>query len=299
MPEGHKVHRISRAFAADFVGKKIAARSPQGRFAAGAAVLDGRKMTDSRAVGKQMFLGFTGGHWLRVHLGIYGMWDFAGRIREQVEVDPRAGTRTLRTVHPEAARAGSGTFPPEPVGQVRLRLATAVAVADLRGPNTCELLTADEMDAVIHKLGPDPLSPLGSPEEAEQEFVRRVRGRNVAIGQLLMDQGVVSGIGNIYRAEMLFRAGLEPHLPGRSLSAETAAALWRDWVGLLQVGVDTGLMLTMDGLGPEESALALASRADRHWVYGRAGLPCRVCGTEIALETMAGRKLYWCPSCQR
>jgi len=295
VPEGHKVHRISRAFTADFVGKKIAASSPQGRFAAGAAVVDGRRMTASRAVGKQMFLGFSGGHWLRVHLGIYGMWDFAGKIREQVEVDPRVGRKTLAT--PSGFSAAG--FPPEPIGQVRLRLATAVAVADLRGPNTCELLGADEMDTVIHTLGPDPLSPNGSADEAQAEFVRRVTARKVAIGQLLMDQTVVSGIGNIYRAEMLFRAGLEPHLPGRSLTEETAALLWQDWVRLLQVGVDTGLMLTMDGLDPQETALALASRADRHWVYGRAGLPCRVCGTEVALEMMAGRKLYWCPSCQR
>lgn len=291
MPEGHKVHRIARAFQADFVGKKIIASSPQGRFADGAAVINGKKMTDARAVGKHLFLEFAGKHWVRVHLGIYGMWDFAGRISEQVEVDSRVGivrAPVLKTV-----------FPAEPVGQVRLRLQTSRALADLRGPNACELSTADEMDSVIDKLGPDPLSPKGTPAEAEDDFVRRVRSRQVPIGRLLMDQAVVGGIGNIYRAEMLFRAGLSPHVSGKSLGEETVRELWRDWVRLLNIGVVTGLMLTMDDLAEEDRLLALASRADRHWVYGRTGEPCRVCGTEVAMELMAARKLYWCPYCQR
>ena len=74
--------------------------------------------------------------------------------------------------------------------------------------------------------------------------------------------------------------------------------MWRDWSRLLRVGVETGQMMTMDDLEGEEYRLAMANRADRHWVYHRAGLPCRVCGTEIVLEEMAARKLYWCPACQ-
>ena len=80
MPEGHSVHRITRQFARNFVGRRIESWSPQGRFAEGAAILDGRTMTDAKAVGKQMFLEFDGEVWLRVHLGIYGAWDFAGDI---------------------------------------------------------------------------------------------------------------------------------------------------------------------------------------------------------------------------
>ena len=78
MPEGHSVHRIARQFARHFVGKRVVATSPQGRFAADAKLIDGRVMTDAKAVGKQMFLEFDNGLWLRVHLGIYGAWDFAG-----------------------------------------------------------------------------------------------------------------------------------------------------------------------------------------------------------------------------
>ncbi len=80
MPEGHSVHRIARQFARHFVGRTVAVSSPQGRFAEGAAMLDGRTMTDAKAVGKQMFLDFEDGLWMRVHLGIYGAWDFAGAV---------------------------------------------------------------------------------------------------------------------------------------------------------------------------------------------------------------------------
>ena len=115
---------------------------------------------------------------------------------------------------------------------------------------------------------------------------------------LLMDQSVVSGIGNVYRAEMLFRARLNPHIPGRDLPEATVRALWKDWVKLLKIGVKTGQMMTMDGLSKSAYDGAMASRADRHWVYHRTGLPCRVCGTSIVMEEIGGRKLYWCPVCQ-
>ena len=74
--------------------------------------------------------------------------------------------------------------------------------------------------------------------------------------------------------------------------------MWRDWVRLLSIGVETGQMMTMDDLDPEEYRRAMAHRDDRHWVYHRAGLPCRVCGTTVLMEEAAGRKLYWCPNCQ-
>ncbi len=80
MPEGHSVHRIARQFDRNFVGRTLTASSPQGRFAAGASAVSGRMATAVRAVGKQMFLEFDDDLWLRVHLGMYGAWDFAGEI---------------------------------------------------------------------------------------------------------------------------------------------------------------------------------------------------------------------------
>lgn len=189
-------------------------------------------------------------------------------------------------------------FPPDPVGQVRVRILTDTAVADLRGPTVCEVLNPAQVRALAQRLGPDPQAPTESRRKAEERFVERASRSNQAIGQLLMDQSVVAGIGNVYRAELLFRARIDPHRPGSQLTSDELRGLWRDWVKLLRIGVETGQMLTIDGLRGERRAAALANRADRHWVYKREGMPCRRCGTSIALETMQGRKLYWCPGCQ-
>jgi formamidopyrimidine-DNA glycosylase len=187
-------------------------------------------------------------------------------------------------------------WPPPIVGQVRLRLVTDVTCADLRGPTACELQTPDEVAATIAGLGPDPL--VDDVAEGEERFTSTVRRKPTPIGLLLMDQAVVGGIGNVYRAELLYRARQNPHTPGRDVPEEVVRGIWRDWVRLLAIGVATGQMMTMDDLDPAAYRAAMASRDDRHWVYHRAGLPCRTCGTAIVVEEAAGRKLYWCPSCQ-
>ncbi len=332
MPEGHSVHRIARQFDRNFVGREVSASSPQGRFAEGAAVIDGRSATAVRAVGKQMFLEFDHHLWLRVHLGMYGAWDFAGEIVADPTIaaangrmgqtnqrgtelpDPildSAGENSLTSigaprktrVHVRMSEQTTGLagddddWPPPVVGQVRLRLLTATTAADLRGPTACELRTPDEVAEIIAKLGPDPL--VDDVAEGEERFTAVVRRKPTSIGLLLMDQSVVSGIGNVYRAELLYRARQNPHTPGRDVPEEVVRGIWRDWVRLLAIGVETGQMMTMDDLSPEDYRRAMASRDDRHWVYHRAGLPCRVCGTEIVVEEVATRKLYWCPSCQR
>jgi endonuclease-8 len=333
MPEGHSVHRIARQFDRNYIGREVSASSPQGRFIEGAAAIDGRTAVSVRAVGKQMFLEFDADLWLRVHLGMYGAWDFAGEILVDptiaaangrmgqtnqrgttLEGDPvfdAAGENSLSSIGaPRRARvhvrmseqttglADEGDdWPPPVVGQVRLRLLTGSTCADLRGPTACQLQNPDEVAATIAKLGPDPL--VDDVSAGEERFVTAVRKKATPIGLLLMDQAVVSGIGNVYRAEMLFRARLDPHTPGREVPTDVARELWRDWVRLLAIGVETGQMMTMDDLDTDAYRRAMAHRDDRHWVYHRAGLPCRVCGTEVLLEEMGARKLYWCPSCQR
>lgn len=294
-------------------------------------MLDGRAAVSVQAVGKQMFLETEGDLWLRVHLGLYGAWDFAGEIvvdptiasangrmgqtnqRGTVLDDPildDAGENSLSSigaprrtrVHVRMSEQTKGLadedmeWPPPAVGQVRLRLMTDITAADLRGPTACVLQTPEEMLATVGKLGPDPL--VGDPVENEERFVRAVRKKPTVIALLLMDQSVVSGIGNVYRAEMLFRQRLNPHTPGRDVPEDIVRALWHDWVRLLAIGVETGQMMTMDGLTGADYRAAMANRDDRHWVYHRAGLPCRICGTEIALEEIGARKLYWCPRCQ-
>jgi len=252
----------------------------------------------AKAVGKVMFLEFDNGLWLRVHLGIYGAWDFAGDITADATMGAGASIgaprRTrLRMAEQEKLAPAAESFPPLPIGAVRLRLLTDATCADLRGPTACDVLTPEEVQAVIDKLGPDPL--LDSGQAAEDRFVATVLKKTTPICLLLMDQSVVAGIGNVYRAELLFRARLNPHIPGRDLPEQAVRDLWRDWSKLLAIGVQTGQMMTMDGLSPEGYDGAMASRSDRHWVYHRTGEPCRVCGTPIVMETIGGRKLYWCP----
>ncbi|MEY2847501.1 MAG: hypothetical protein RI885_166 [Actinomycetota bacterium] len=341
MPEGHSVHRIARQFGRNFVGRSVSVSSPQGRFAEGARELDGRTILTSRAVGKQMFLEFDGALWMRVHLGLYGAWDFAGDILTDESMRPIVNRRRAATAAGESAppdiipgpafaaeRDGRGRrddedslasigaprlarirmsedesgavvlqeFPPEPVGAVRVRLLADDVVADLRGPTKCEVLTAEEVQGVIDRLGPDPL--VDPPKKGEARFVETVSKKRTPIGLLLMDQSVVSGIGNIYRAELLFRARIDPHTPGKELSVDQLRTLWKDWSKLLRVGVEVGQILTIDAQLPSRRNSRLKPRSERHWVYHRTGLPCRVCGTPIAMEDAAGRKLYWCPTDQ-
>lgn len=332
MPEGHSVHRIACQFGANFVGTAPAVSSPQGRFAQGAAILDGREMTDARAVGKQMFLEFEGDAWLRVHLGIYGAWDFAGEIKidPSIEIHGKGDTHLREGQTGEYTRPGpspvdrdaedsvasigaprrtrvhmaehdsesaaTGQFPPEPRGQVRVRLLNDAVCADLRGPTACEVLTPAEVNAVLDRLGPDPANA-NTPDEMRR-FIERAQKKRTPIGLVLMDQSVIAGIGNIYRAEMLFRAELNPHTPAHTLDRAVLEALWRDWAYLLDIGIRVGQMLTIDGLEGESYDRALRDRDERHWVYKREGMPCKRCGTNIVLEEMGNRKLYWCPGCQ-
>lgn len=318
MPEGHTVHRLARQFDRDFVGRRLAVTSPQGRFAAGAARLDGRVLRRAEAVGKQLFLDFDGPR-LRVHLGMYGAWDFHGRISAISSGGPAVTSlgaprvrSAVRIAENEtelaAAPDESDGDPPAPVGQVRARLlaagrrapgrpgAAGWSLADLRGPSACEVLDAAAAERVIAGLGPDPLHD--DADDGCVRFVAAASRRRVPIARLLMDQTVISGIGNVYRAELLFRARLDPFRPGAGLGEPALIALWADWTRLLSTGVETGVMLTRDDLDGDQRAEALVDRELRHWVYRRHGLPCRICGTPIRLELLEGRKLYWCPVCQ-
>ena len=295
MPEGHSVHRIARQFDRNVVGKRCRISSPQGRFG-DARLIDGHAMTRSYAVGKHLFLEFDSGDSLHVHLGIYGSWDFAGDLHPDDSLAsigaPRR--RRLRIGESESDNGESNEFPPEPIGQVRARILTNDVVADLRGPTVCDVIGPVRVSEIIDNLGPDPLVD----SEGESRFVARIKRTGTPVGRALMNQKIIAGIGNVYRAEMLVRARLNPYTPSKTLSDDVLQGLWKDWVYLLDIGVATGQMLTMDGLSPAQGRAALRNRRDRHWVYRRAGKPCRECGTDIVMDIMEARKLYFCPRCQ-
>ncbi|MCD0449539.1 Fpg/Nei family DNA glycosylase [Actinocorallia sp. API 0066] len=266
MPEGHVIHRLARRYGASFAGRPVVAESPQGRFADGAVLLDGQTPAGAEAHGKHLFVEFPAG-WLHVHLGLYG-------------------------------KVAWGEPPvPAPVGQIRLRLANTTAYADLRGPTVCEVLTPGEKDVLHARLGPDPLRPAEDGQRARDAIARSRQ----PIATLLMDQKVISGVGNIYRAEVLFRHRLDPLLPGRDLTDEQWKAIWDDLVVLMADGVAGG---RIDTVRPEHlpEAMGRPPREDAHggevYVYRRAGLPCLVCGTEVRTGTVQARNLFWCPTCQ-
>ncbi len=276
MPEGHTVHRLALAFRDQFVGKRVEASSPQGRFADGAAVLDGCVLRAAEAQGKQMFLGFSEDVWLRVHLGLYGMWRFAG-----------AG---LQGIGRRSRKVEGDTFPPAPRGLVRLRLVTGRHVADLSGPTACEVVGSAEKALAMARLGEDPLRDDADPERAFEKLHKS----RMSIGLLLMRQDIVAGIGNIYRAEMLFRARIDPHRLGREISHDAWLGMWADLSGLLADGVRQGRIVTVAA----EHRGGSKRQGGSTYVAHRAGEPCRVCGEPVLAEVMGGRRLYWCGRCQ-
>jgi endonuclease VIII len=264
VPEGHTLHRIALEHRRLFVGQVIRASSPQGRFAGGAALLDGRVLSGVEAYGKHLFHRFDGlGDRLHVHLGLYGTFV-------------------------------SGTTPaPDPRGALRLRMIADGHYVDLRGPTRCELLTAGERKALLARLGPDPLRPSADPTPAQQRILRS----KTAIGALLMDQTVLAGVGNVYRAEVLFRAGIAPTRPGSAVSELEFETIWADLRSLMRAGVRAGRIVTT-AREHREHRRGPARDDERYYVYRRTDLPCRVCGTPIRSAEMAARRVYWCPRCQ-
>jgi endonuclease-8 len=265
MPEGHVIHRLASALTSEFAGKPVSVSSPQGRFEA-AQLLDGAILDRAEAVGKHLFVEFAGDRVVHIHLGLIG----------KLRIEPWGPVR----------------------GQVRLRIHDGRVTADLTGPQWCRLITPDERDAVMAASGPDPLRPDADPDRG---FARLHRsGKSLAA--LLMDQRVAAGVGNIFRAEVLFRHRLAPTTPGSRIDARTWRVLWDDLVGLMNYAVEHGRIDTVrDVHGPD--AQGRDPRADRHggevYVYRRAGQPCLVCGTEVRTAVVEGRNLYWCPRCQR
>ena len=187
-----------------------------------------------------------------------------------------------------------GALPAPPArGALRLRLVGDEHWLELRGPTACEVLTDSERRTVLDRLGPDPLRR--TPDVAA--FVSRVLRSRAPIATLLMDQAVVAGVGNVYRAEVLFRQRLDPFRPGREHDAAQLQAVWDDLVVLLRAGVRAGRIVTTLPDDRERPA-GRPRRVDAHYVYGRAGLPCRVCRTPVLDAQIAARRLFWCPVCQ-
>ncbi len=266
MPEGHVVHRQARELNKLFADHIVEVRSPQGRFSQSASVLNETKFVKSQAYGKHLFINFENGQVIHIHLGLYGKWTFLNHT-------------------------------PEPVGLIRLQISTSESCAQLRGPNACTLISPAEVKTIKAKIGPDPIR-----KDNPSAVRTKVLASNTPIGVLLMDQTLFAGVGNIYRAETLFRAGINPQIPGKQLTSEQFDVLWNDLVDLMKIGVRRG---RIDTVRPEHlpKAMKRAPREDRHggevYVYRRNGLLCFICSHEIAEADLRGRNLFWCPTCQK
>ncbi|MBK5268264.1 MAG: Fpg/Nei family DNA glycosylase [Acidimicrobiia bacterium] len=265
MPEGHVTHRNVRLQSAALgLGQPIGVSSPQGRFREGAALLDGRSLEAMEAHGKHLFYHWEGDQRLHIHLGLIGKF--------QIHRGPA----------------------PTPTPNTRLVLRSDEATVFLAGPMICDVITPDEEQAIRDDLGPDPIS---MPRRGHQ-FVERLLTKKVAVGAALLDQSVIAGVGNVYRAELLFLSGIHPATPTNQLTEEAAMALWKLTVVELRRGVELGDILTVKPRDIGVRSRIGLTREEGVYVYNRGDLPCHRCGTLVRLSEVGGRKMWHCPVCQ-
>lgn len=210
MPEGHTIHRLARDLD-ELRDGALRASSPQGRFAEGAARLDGASLQRIEPYGKHLLLVMSTGDHLHVHLGMQGKW---------LRYDPTVAARP----------------------QVRLRLATPKVARDLIAPSVCEVLDEDGARRVTAGLGPDPLRPDADVAAALAALSSDVR----AVGTVLLDQSVIAGVGNVFRNEALHAVGVDPRRPCRSLDADLLARLWDVVRRMMAQAVEDGRIITVD-----------------------------------------------------
>jgi len=262
VPEGNTIHRLARIHNRDFAGRRVHARSPQGRFAKEAKRLDGRRFRRAEAYGKHLFHHWSGGLVVHVHLGMAGwFYRYARRI-------------------------------PEPRPTVRLRLETPSVTTDLIGPPTCELIPEFARRALLARLGPDPLRRDFDPDRVWEALRKRPRR---AIGDALLDQRVLAGVGNIYRNEALFLTGIHPLRPSGRVTAEEWEQLWRTLRTLMRRGVVQARVRTILA-GDPAHPMSRRGPEDEFYVYQQE--ICRRCATPIREFPLSARRMFACPTCQ-
>lgn len=267
MPEGHTIHRAAKLHTELFVGHTLGVTSPQGRFTYGASVLDGHTLDEVEAWGKHLFYLWRHGPILHVHLGLFGKF----RIYSE--------------------------SPPPPTPGTRLSVVGSAGTLYLAGPTECDLIEEVDLDRIVTRLGPDPLR--NPPRNAAiDHIVERLGRRHIPIGAALLDQSVIAGLGNVYRAEILYRLGIDPNTIANRISREQVAAIWDESVRQLRLGQRSGRIITTDPADVGRRRRSDIRRPESTYVYHRRGEPCRRCRTPVQRLEMKGRKIWWCPSCQ-
>jgi formamidopyrimidine-DNA glycosylase len=190
---------------------------------------------------------------------------------------------------PDSEAPGAG-WPAHCHAALRLK-DTTVFYKDTRKFGRLRVLGPSELAPFISKLGlgPDPLTI------DPAEFHRRLIAKSTRLKAALLDQAVVSGLGNIYCDESLFKAGLSPKRPTDRLSAEESERLLAAIREILAVAIELrgSTVVNYQSLG------ASGSYQGRHQVYGKGGFPCPRCGARLVTSTIGGRSTVSCPECQR
>jgi endonuclease-8 len=272
MPEGDTIFRSARALNKALAGKTITHfHSELARLAVQAenAELIGQELTVVSAQGKHLLMRFASGVTLRTHMRMSGSWHIY-----------RPGERWQR-----------------PRSDMRIVLETADFQAVAFVVHEAELIQERELEKRLERLGPDVLGEDFDPQLA----AARVLGAGARpMCDVVLDQRVLAGLGNVFKSELLFLARVHPARLANTVDRVTAQLICERAKELLRVNVQDG---AADGIVTYHGMRRTTGRSDpgdRMWVYGRGGRPCRECGTAIEMRRMGqhARSTYYCPRCQ-
>jgi endonuclease-8 len=235
------------------------------------APIVGRTIERVDSVGKHLLMHFSGDLVLRTHMRMSGSWHIyrPGEAWQRPSIDMRIIITTDQFV----------------------AVAFNVPVAEFRTPHTLE------RNESIGSIGPDLLSPAFDADEALQ----RLRAHDAGdIAETLLNQRAMSGVGNIFKSEVLFVARINPFSRVRDLTDEQLRHIIRVAQRLMRANISSRSGDGITTYSSLRSASRHASPEDRVWVYSRGGKPCRTCGTPIAYRKHGpyARGTYWCPTCQ-
>ncbi|CAN5816991.1 endonuclease VIII Nei2 [soil metagenome] len=257
MPEGDSIAGNAAMLRPILVGEVVeSVHATSGSVRANSGRIQGRTVTGIRTRGKNLVVDFDSGYSLWVHLGMNGRWRLLSR-KSRVP------------------------------GPAKVALTTRAIHAVCLGAPKAEVGRTPAIDLALEGLGPDLLA-----EEVDyEEILRRIRAlpEGTTLGRTLLDQTVAAGIGNVYKSELAFLAGLLPSTPVETLTDEQLLGIYGQARSLLLANIGSGARSTTGDRG----------RGRTTWVYNGGGLRCRRCSTQIFSGRLDGRVTFWCPSCQR
>ena len=270
MPEGDTIFRAARTLHRALSGRVVTRFESVFPHVARVDLdtpIAGRQIESVESRGKHVLMQFGGGLTLRTHMRMNGSWHIY-----------RPGERWQR-----------------PHRDMRIVIETAAMHAVAFTVPVAEFITTRDLlnDGVISDLGPDPLADTFRAEDA----IERIQAQgDTEVADVLLDQRVISGIGNVFKSEVLFGARVNPFVPVSQLTQKQLEAIVDVATRFMRANVVSGFSRT----GDMRRTTGRADPSARLWVYGRAGQPCRRCGTPISRRKQGpyARSSYWCPRCQ-